>query len=94
MDMYQFLLIKLAEEASEVAQIALKTAQFGPSELCPGLTLTNVARIHEELNDLLGIVSMLNEMASFDFEEGDHLAKKAKVMKYLQYSVDLGQVKL
>ncbi|MEW0941027.1 hypothetical protein [Acinetobacter baumannii] len=28
----QFLLMKLAEEATEVAQIALKTAQFGMNE--------------------------------------------------------------
>ena len=29
---YQYLLTKLAEEASEIAQIALKTQQFGADE--------------------------------------------------------------
>ena len=31
----QFLLLKLAEEASEISQIALKTAQFGMLETLP-----------------------------------------------------------
>lgn len=90
----QFLLMKLAEEASEVSQIALKTIQFGMQEHCPGLSLNNKERIHEELNDLLGIVELLNRTMSFGFKvDNTAIDKKIiKVNKYLKYSVDLGKV--
>lgn len=97
---YQYLLTKLAEEASEVAQIALKTQQFGADEICPNQPDTNTERIHKELIDLLAIVGMLNEEFNFGF---DHikvyafLAKKLeekqnKVDKYYKYSAQLGMV--
>lgn len=90
----QFLLMKLAEEASEVAQIAMKTMQFGMYEKRPGLDESNVERIHGELNDLLGIVKMLNEECYFAFEPdpNKHEAKKEKVNKYYAYSKQLGKV--
>ena len=90
----QFLLMKLAEEASEISQIALKTMQFGMQEHCPGLALNNKERIHEELNDLLGIVELLNRTMNFGFKvDNTAIDKKIiKVNKYLKYSVDLGKV--
>lgn len=95
---YQYLLTKLAEEASEVAQIALKTQQFGANEVYPEQSLTNTQRIHSELIDLLAIVEMLNEEFNFGFETSleetwfNKLAKKEKVNKYCQYSMNLGMV--
>lgn len=90
----QFLLLKLAEEASEIAQIALKTAQFGMLETIPGGTETNAERVHSELNDLHGIVSLLNEYTSFNYQVNDYSieAKRLKIFKYLKYSIDLGKV--
>ena len=86
----QFLLLKLAEEASEIAQIALKTAQFGMLETIPG----GSERIHSELNDLHGIVSLLNDHTSFGYQVNDYAieAKRLKIFKYLTYSVNLGNV--
>lgn len=90
----QFLLMKLAEEASEVSQIALKTMQFGMEEHCPGLTLNNKERVHEELNDLLGIVELLNRTTGFGFKADTTAVDKkiTKISKYLKYSIDLGKV--
>lgn len=93
---YQYLLTKLAEEASEVAQIALKTNQFGPDSCDPRDQVTNTERIHKELIDLLAIVEMLNEEFSFNFATDSEetwyckLAKKGKVNKYYRYSQDCG----
>lgn len=90
----QFLLMKLAEEASEIAQIALKTAQFGMTEKHPDLPLNNKERIHSELNDLLAIVDELNSWSNFGFKE-NYEAKIQKIMKlntYLGYSIRLGKV--
>lgn len=90
----QFLLLKLAEEASEIAQIALKTAQFGMLETIPGGSENNAERIHSELNDLHGIVSLLNDHTSFGYQVNDYAieAKRLKIFKYLNYSVNLGKV--
>ena len=92
MNRLQFLLTKLAEEASEVAQIALKTQQFGLDEVYQ--VDSNKTRCHAEINDLLAVVYMLN--AEFDFgftpNEQSIIDKAEKVNKYYQYSVDLGMV--
>ena len=94
MNQLQHLLTKLAEEGSEVAQIALKTSQFGAHEIMPGQPLTNFQRCHQELDDLMAIVEMLNAQYGFDYTPNrDRIeAKKAKVGQYLGYSIHLGLV--
>lgn len=99
MNIQQFYLLKIAEEASEVAQIALKTAQFGLGEKHPALTETNAQRICAELNDLLAMVHRLGEVSNgefwFDIGAPDQIAiakKLAKVEHYLAYSRSLGLV--
>lgn len=90
----QFLLMKLAEEASEISQIALKTAQFGMTEKHPDMALNNKERIHLELNDLLAVVDELNTWTQFGFKENyaAKINKIEKLNKYLGYSVSLGKV--
>lgn len=95
---YQYLLTKLAEEASEVAQIALKTQQFGANEVYPNQEYTNTERIHQELIDLLAIVGMLNEEFNFNFTLNTEeqfqsmITKQEKVDKYFRYAQDCGMV--
>ena len=90
----QFLLAKLAEEATEVAQIALKTQQFGAQEKCLGQPLTNFERTHCELNDFMAIVEMLNEECGFGYVRNLEAIqeKKLKVNTYADYSASLGLV--
>lgn len=93
MNLQQFLLTKLAEESSEIAQIALKTQQFGVDEARPGQPRTNAERVYCELDDLLAIVEMLNEDGLGYLPNRERIeAKKDKVRRFLQYSVDLGMV--
>ena len=94
MNRLQYLLIKLAEEASEVSQIALKTSQFGMEETCPGLLENNKQRIHSELNDLWGIVTMLNNEFNFEFKLDPVKVdlKQLKVNKYYEYSKEQGMI--
>lgn len=94
MNQLQHLLTKLAEEGAEVAQIALKTQQFGPNEVMPGQPLDNFERCHHELDDMLAIVEMLNEQYDFGYAPNrERVAiKKAKVRKYLGFSIHLGMV--
>jgi len=93
MNNYQYLLTKLTEESLEVGKESLKTQQFGAHEICPGLSLTNQQRIHSELNDLAGIIEMLNEECDFGYTPDPEAvkAKKEKVKVYREYSRNLGQ---
>jgi len=90
----QFLLNKLAEEASEIVQIALKTAQFGMNEKHPEKTETNRERIFAELNDLLAVVDELNEFHDFGFEPNwlAKVGKRQRMIEYMEYSQMLGKV--
>ena len=94
MNKLQHLLVKLAEEGAEVAQIALKTSQFGAAEVMPGQLLTNFQRCHQELDDLFAIVDMLNSNFNFGYQPNkDKMElKKLKVQNYLGYSIHLGLV--
>lgn len=94
MDNTQYLLTKLAEEATEIAHIALKTAQFGFYSVKPQTSEMNLNRLHEELNDLLAVVKMLNESTDFNFKQDDKqiVNKIAKVNKYLEICKDIGSV--
>lgn len=94
MNRTQYLLCKLAEESVEVAQITLKSQQFGIHEVFPGQPLSNGERIHLELDDLNAQIEMLNEESGFSYvpNRARMDAKKEKVNRYYEYSKDLAQV--
>jgi NTP pyrophosphatase (non-canonical NTP hydrolase) len=88
----QLLLTKLAEEGSEIAQIALKTQQFGLDSKGPGQPLTNAEQVHSEIDDLMAAVEMLNEEFGLGYVPSRERieAKKAKVNHFAAYSEQLG----
>lgn len=92
----QYLLGKLAEEASEVTQIALKCQQFGLEEIQEGRPPeeSNAHRLHAELTDLDSIVDLIEEYTSRGFRTKQEAMriKQEKVEKYLQKSQQLKQV--
>jgi NTP pyrophosphatase (non-canonical NTP hydrolase) len=92
MNRLQYLLTKLAEEASEVAQMSLKTQQFGLDEVY--IDKSNRVRLHEELDDLLTVINLLNTEFGFGYMPNEEyvINKINKIAKYYQYSVDLGMV--
>ena len=94
MNRKQLLLCKLAEEASEISKIALKTQQFGFNEIKPDQGLTNAERIYQELDDLAAIVEMLKDEFGFGYSPNREAIddKKYWVNHYAEYSVNLGEV--
>lgn len=94
MNRLQLLLTKLAEEAAEVAQISLKCQQFGLDETWSGTHLPNKIRLHDELDDLNGIIQMLNEEFELNYVRSQFNVEKKiqKVDKYCKYSQELGLV--
>lgn len=91
----QYLLTKLAEEGTEVGQMALKNQHFGIDECQFSGGESNRERLYGEINDLLGVIRLLNEEEAFGFEpdEGAIIAKMNKIRHYRDYSVSLGLVK-
>lgn len=82
----QYLLIKLAEEANEIAQRALKCAQFGMNSEYQGKT--NAEILSGELNDLHGVLDLLRKEGGYDYQvDPDALARKInKVNHYRECS--------
>lgn len=94
MDRLQLLLCKLAEEAAEVSQVALKAQQFGLSEKHADQNATNSHLIQKELTDLVAVVLMLNDEFEFGFEL-DEIAmnlKRHRINQYAKRSLALGHV--
>lgn len=99
MNKRQFLLLKLAEECTEVAQRASKQIQFGAYEVQDTTShtsqYTNAERTKQELIDLMCVWKMLvqaGEIPEFTEWELDEAYdnKKIKLQKYLDYSFTLG----
>jgi NTP pyrophosphatase (non-canonical NTP hydrolase) len=93
----QFLLLKLMEECSEVAQRASKQIQFGKLEVQNGQSLTNAERLKLELLDLVAVAILLQrkgELPEFDDIDLEDIieAKRLKMMKYLKMSHGLGEL--
>lgn len=83
MNFQQYLFTKLAEEATEVAQISLKTSLFGPSSTDPREVngRTNLQKMGLELLDMVAVSELLREHelydnSVFDVSVEDYLEKK------------------
>lgn len=90
----QYLLVKLAEEASEVAKAALKAAQFGLGAVNPVTDKTSFESLSDELNDLHAIIKMLNIETNMNYFV-DTKAVKDKIEKveyYKNISIENGCV--
>lgn len=89
----QYLLVKLAEEASEIAKDAIKAAQFGMHSNYLD-SPTNVENIRMELNDLLTVVNMLNTDHGLNFmPDGEYQTHKIeKIKHYMKVSESLGKL--
>jgi NTP pyrophosphatase (non-canonical NTP hydrolase) len=96
----QYLLTQLQEECAEVAQRASKAIRFGLYEKQPGQDKTNFDRLREEIVDLLTVVHYLEEIINnviiMPTDKGlvdlaqMMAAKRAKIEKYMEYSIDIG----
>jgi hypothetical protein len=98
MDSEQYLLGKLAEECSELAQRALKAQQFGLDEVQEGQSKSNRERLLEEYLDVIIIMAFLEKRcgvqatASSELSEANFQAKLEKVAKYAALAQRLGKL--
>ena len=93
----QYILNKIAEEASEVSKAALKAAEFGLDDVYPVESGTTFERLVYELNDLLATVEMLGDhhpTKSYSFVPNQRqiAEKKLQVRRWMEYSRGVGQL--
>lgn len=89
MNLTQYLLGKLAEEAAEVAQMALKCQQFGMTDNFTGET--NSDRLTGEIRDFLVILRLLQKIEAYTYLTPE--SKKpdyVKIIEWAQVSADMG----
>ena len=93
MNVSKFRLLQVMEECNEVSQRCSKAIRFGLSEVQSGQNLDNQERILYELNDLYATIELLfgcDVAGTVDREQIE--LKKEKIEKFLNLSIDLGQV--
>lgn len=90
MNKTQYLLLKLNEEATEIAKEAAKCMQFGFESGWKGTT--NRERLNAELDDLMAVLVMLRKNGDFDYRPNQEAisAKQGKVAQFAQMSADMG----
>lgn len=96
MNRTEHILASIGEEAAEIGQAVGKGLRFGLTDVGPFNKESNGANLIQEINDLLALVEIAGENGVLDISllnnEDIKLAKKDKYFKYLQYSMNLGNV--
>ena len=85
MNKKEYLLTVLSEECAEVIELCSKIIRFGENNIAPDETSTNKERIQAELNDIFGVISLLQDENVLDENalQGKFVVeKKNKVEKY------------
>jgi len=90
MNYQQYLLVKLAEESAEIAQMAIKCSLFGYDSVDPREDTgeTNAFKLFKELLDFSAVMTELEDSTDVDFDDFDHEGyiemKRAKLKYYFR----------
>ena len=88
MNYQQYLLVRLAEESSEIAQMAIKCSLFGYDSVDPRESTgeTNALKLHKEMLDFYAVIDELDGLTDINFEEFNEAAyiemKREKLKHY------------
>ena len=86
----EHLLICLAEECAEVIYEVTKSLRFGLDDYQPDYA-PNEERLSDEMNDLMGVVNLLQERGvKIKLDAGKMVKKREKVLKYINYAHEKG----
>lgn len=100
MDINNYLLVCLMEESAEIAQAAAKSIRFGLEDSHPKRSeKTNEDELLEELYQCIAIIEMLQENKSLKILTDQDIQciknkKKEKIVEYMKYSEEKGQLNL
>jgi len=92
MNYQQYLLVKLAEECNEIAQMAIKCSLFGYDSVDPRENTgeTNAFKLFKEMLDFTAVIDELGGVTDVDFPDFDHEGyiemKREKLKHYYEVS--------
>lgn len=95
MNIVEHLFLCAAEEGGEITQAAGKAGRFGAFDVPPSGGVPNNEYLVREVNDLLGVLEMLQEQGIPLIGIGDRSAieaKKEKLRTFISYAIGLGTV--
>jgi len=95
MNITEHLIAIVMEECAEIAQAASKMLRFGLDDGYPGSDRTNRDDLVREVNDLLGVLELLEEYGIKLPGIGDQrmiVDKKNRIKEYLNYSQEQGRL--
>ena len=93
MNRQEHLLTVLMEECAEIQQAVAKSLRFGLEDRKSISTQMNIEDITSELNDLYGIVELINESGVLLVRDENKVkAKKKKVEYFINYAKERGTV--
>lgn len=93
MNMIEHLLTCAAEEGTEVAQAGHKALRFGLDDINPKTGRSNRIDLVAEVNDLLGVLELLQEngvLLDGLFDRDAIEAKKSRVLTWMDHSAATG----
>tara|TARA_R110000850_G_C9996087_1_gene467933 strand:- start:248 stop:538 length:291 start_codon:yes stop_codon:yes gene_type:complete len=95
MGLKDYLLACLSEESGEIVQAVGKAQRFGLLDKNPKSNSTNWVELRKEVHDLIAVYEMLcDEFDRVETLDRDLIeAKKVKVERYMDYSVQQGRLK-
>lgn len=89
-----YLINLIGEECQEIGIRVSKILRFGLNEVQPGQGQDNLERLRFELDDLAGVLELLNDTCPGAYEPDRERinAKKRKVEQFMAYSVQCGRM--
>lgn len=96
MNTLQHHLLKLSEECNEIGKLCSKSMLFGLDSVNPETGQQNIEALHDELNDLLAVIELLNTEYNFNFSKDDRKIsnKIIKMNSYMRIAQQLGNVRI
>jgi NTP pyrophosphatase (non-canonical NTP hydrolase) len=93
MNVTEYLLACLAEEAGEVSKEAIKCIRFTADHVAPGYSKSNLERLGKEYTELIAIKELLDEFGiNIQVNPEDLIRKKIRTMHYMDISANMGTV--
>lgn len=74
----RYLLIKLAEESSEISQAVMESLNFGLSQFHDAESVQKTVLLHNEINDLLAALDELNMRFELDYKSNKETIRNEK----------------
>lgn len=98
MNLEEYILTKIAEEAAKVAECALAAAQFGPTATPANKEKNNVQALETKLNDLLGVLKLCRTLGVSQLPDLGKVTdiddKQRRVLKFMTIPLLNGRLEL